>query len=215
MSAGRSIGGWSLRVAGVDEVGRGPLAGPVVACAVVFEPRLAVALARGARPDLAGLADSKALTPARRARLRRALLDAAAEGALDWGLGWVAPSDIDRLNIHGATMLAMTRAIAALEVSPDWVRVDGRFVPETWRGRGDALVGGDRRVAEISAASILAKEARDAWMRRLGEWYPGYGFERHAGYPTPAHQEALRRLGVTPVHRRSFAPVMRWLTRDR
>lgn len=200
-----------MRVAGVDEVGRGPLAGPVVACAVVFERHLIEAVVRGGCPELEGLTDSKALSKRQRQRLRRALIDAAVEGLLDWGIGWVTPRDIDRLNIHGATMLAMARAIAALDRAPDWIRVDGRFVPADWHGRGEALIGGDGRVAEISAASILAKEARDTWMARLDHWYPGYGFARHAGYPTPAHREALTRLGVTPVHRRSFAPVARQL----
>ena len=184
-------------VAGVDEAGRGPLAGPVFAAAVILDP---------ARP-IAGLADSKKLS----AKARDTLAPLIRERAVAWGVGLADAAEIDALNILGGTWLAMRRALLALEVKPAHVLVDGNRCPPgdglgfdcTWQ----AEVRGDARIAEISAASILAKTDRDAWMCRAAQVYPGYGFERHKGYPTPSHVQALARLGPCPLHRRSFAPV--------
>lgn len=184
--------GEPVRVAGVDEAGRGPLAGPVVAAAVILDPHL----------PIEGLADSKRLTPARREVLAARIRDA----ALAWALGRAEVEEIDRLNILQATLLAMRRAIEALDPPPGQVLVDGDRLPEI-AVPARAVVGGDRNVPAISAASILAKVARDAEMCRLDARYPGYGFAQHKGYGTRAHLEALRRLGPSPVHRRSFAPV--------
>ena len=184
-------------VAGVDEAGRGPLAGPVVAAAVILDP---------AQP-IAGLADSKTLRPERRLALA-ARIEAS---SLAWGLGWANAAEIDSLNILQATMLAMRRALIALQLPPAHVAFDGNRCPNV-RGLGfecstEAVVGGDARVPGISAASILAKVARDRFMVALDRRYPGYELAVHKGYPTPLHLEALRRLGPSPVHRRSFAPV--------
>ncbi|GIX22596.1 MAG: ribonuclease HII [Gammaproteobacteria bacterium] len=179
-------------IAGVDEAGRGPLAGPVVAAAVVLDP---------ARP-IDGLADSKTLSPRRRA----ALAERIRREARAWALGWAEVEEIDRLNILQAALLAMRRAVAALQPAPSRVRVDGLHAPPL-DCPVETVVGGDASVPEIGAASILAKTARDAHMRALAARYPGYGFERHKGYPTAEHLAALRRLGASPVHRRSFAPV--------
>ncbi len=182
----------SGRIAGIDEVGRGPLAGPVVTAAVVLDP---------ARP-IAGLADSKALKPARREAL--ALL--IEERALAFALGRAEVEEIDRLNILQATLLAMQRAVLALPFVPDHALVDGNRCP-VLPCSAEAVVGGDGRVAVISAASILAKVARDREMVALDGQYPGYGLAGHKGYGTAAHLEALRRLGPSPIHRYSFAPV--------
>ena len=187
----------SSLVAGVDEAGRGPLAGPVVAAAVILD---------AARP-IDGLADSKVLAEAR----REALAPVIREQALAWAVGMAAVEEIDSLNILQATLVAMQRALAALGVQPGHVRVDGNRCPPL-AGIGlcctvEAIVGGDATVAEISAASILAKTTRDAWMRQAALDYPGYGFERHKGYGTALHLQALARLGPCPLHRRSFAPV--------
>jgi ribonuclease HII len=183
--------------AGVDEAGRGPLAGPVVAAAVILEP---------SRPVM-GLADSKTLTPAR----REVLADTIRARSLAWGLGWADAAEIDTLNILQATMLAMRRALAALTVPPRHVIIDGNRCPDlsglAFECTAEAIVKGDSLVASVSAASILAKVARDEHMRVLDGRYPGYGFADHKGYPTAAHIAALRRLGPSPVHRRSFAPV--------
>jgi ribonuclease HII len=184
-------------VAGVDEAGRGPLAGPVFAAAVILDP---------GRPII-GLADSKKLSEKARDRLAPLIR----ERALAWGVGSADAREIDALNILRATWLAMRRALLALDVKPGHVLVDGNRCPPgeglgfhcTWQ----AEVRGDARIAEISAASILAKTGRDAWMCRAAREYPGYGFERHKGYPTPSHVQALARLGPCPLHRRSFAPV--------
>ncbi len=178
--------------AGVDEVGRGPLAGPVVAAAVILDP---------AAP-IDGLADSKRLTARRREVLAREIR----ERALAWALGRAEVEEIDRLNIHHATLLAMRRAIEALRHTPASVVVDGIHLPVV-SCPARAIVGGDRQVAEISAASIIAKVARDGEMTELAVCHPGYGFEIHKGYPTPAHLAALDRLGPCPAHRRSFRPV--------
>ena len=181
---------------GVDEAGRGPLAGPVVAAAVILDP---------GRP-IAGLADSKKLSE----RRRNELAETIRRQALAWALGRADPAEIDRINILQATMRAMERAVSALSIPPQRVLVDGNRLPRlAWPA--EAVVGGDARVACISAASIIAKVARDAEMYALGERFPGYGFERHKGYPTGQHLQAMARLGVTEVHRRSFAPVRRQL----
>jgi ribonuclease HII len=191
--------------AGVDEAGRGPLAGPVVAAAVILDPR---------RP-IEGLADSKALVPAR----REALAVEIRASSLAWGLGWADAAEIDSLNILQATFLAMRRALAALATVPAHVVVDGNQVPPLTGLEFDctveAVVAGDASVPSISAASILAKCARDAHMIELDARYPGYGFAGHKGYPTAAHVAALRSLGPSPVHRRSFAPVQFCLSPDR
>jgi len=178
--------------AGVDEAGRGPLAGPVAAAAVILDP---------ARP-VSGLADSKVLTAAR----REALAGAIEAHAIAYAVCFVEAEEIDRLNILQATLIAMARAVAALAPAPGLALVDGNRCPPL-ACTAHAVVAGDARVACISAASILAKVARDARMRALHLCYPEYGFDRHKGYPTADHRAALARLGVTPEHRRSFAPV--------
>lgn len=178
-------------VAGVDEVGMGPLAGPVVAAAVVFAETT----------PLDGVNDSKLLT--RRAREQAASL--IREHALAIGLGVVEPAEIDRLNIYQAGLKAMRLAVEALPVAPGHVLVDGRYIPELLVPQS-RLVGGDARVYSIAAASIIAKVHRDGIMRRMHAVYPQYGFERHVGYATREHLAALRTFGLTPLHRRSFAP---------
>ena len=179
-------------VAGVDEVGRGPLAGSVVAAAVILDPL---------RP-VEGLTDSKRLSPSR----RESLASVIRASALAVALGRASVAEIDALNIHQAALLAMARAIAALETAPERVMVDGLHCPQA-PCPAQAIVHGDALVPAISAASIIAKVARDAEMVRWDALYPGYGFARHKGYGTRAHIAALQTLGVTPLHRRSFAPV--------
>jgi ribonuclease HII len=179
-------------VAGVDEAGRGPLAGPVIAAAVILDPS----------HPIAGLADSKTLNPSR----REALAATIRQHALAWSVGRAEVDEIDTLNILQATMLAMQRAVAGLTLAPGLVQVDGNRLPSL-PCPAEAIVKGDAKVAAISAASILAKVTRDAEMMQLHRQYPGYGFDIHKGYPTPTHLEALERLGVSPIHRRSFAPV--------
>lgn len=179
-------------VAGVDEAGRGPLAGDVIAAAVILDPARAVP----------GLRDSKKISHARRPVVAAAVR----ETALAWALGRASVAEIDRLNILQASLLAMRRAVDALALRPAFVLVDGNRCPE-WAYPALAVVGGDDRVAAISAASVLAKVARDEEMVALDAAYPGYGFAVHKGYPTAAHLAALARLGASPVHRRSFAPV--------
>ncbi len=188
------------RIAGVDEAGRGPLAGPVVAAAVILPP--------GCR--LEGLADSKKLTAAR----REALAVAIREQAIAWALGRAEPDEIDRINILQASLLAMQRAVAALAVRPDRVLVDGNRCP-AFDCPAEAVIKGDATVPVISAASILAKVARDAEMAELDARYPQYQFARHKGYPTRAHLDALAEHGVSEVHRRSFGPVRRLLATAR
>jgi len=187
----------STRVAGVDEAGRGPLAGPVVAAAVILDPRRRIR----------GLADSKVLTAAERTRLA-ALIRAR---SLAWAIGWADRDEIDCLNIFQATMLAMRRALLALPVAPTHVRVDGNRCPRIsdlpLTCTLEAIVSGDARVAAISAASILAKTYRDTMMQALDVCYPGFALASHKGYCTPAHLEALRGRPPTPQHRRSFSPV--------
>ncbi|MBA4756809.1 MAG: ribonuclease HII [Sphingosinicella sp.] len=182
-------------VAGVDEAGRGPLAGPVVAAAVVLDPACI--------PE--GLNDSKKLSHARREALFDIIM-----GCAHIGIGEASPEEIDRINILQATFLAMTRAVAALPVSPDHVLVDGNRTPR-WRYRCDAIVGGDALSVSIAAASILAKVTRDRYMVQLHDAFPGYGWHENKGYPTRAHLEAVTRFGITVHHRRSFAPVQREL----
>jgi ribonuclease HII len=181
------------RVAGVDEAGRGPLAGPVAVAAVILDP---------ARP-IAGLGDSKALSEAR----REALAPLIRERALAWHLELVGIDEIDRLNILHATMAGMARAVRALAPAATLALVDGNRLPPGLPCPAQALVKGDAREPAIMAASILAKVARDQLMRELEAIHPGYGFALHKGYPTPEHLEALRRLGPCAQHRRSFAPV--------
>ncbi|ERS85135.1 RNase HII [Marinobacter nauticus] len=179
-------------LAGVDEVGRGPLIGAVVTAAVILDP---------ARP-IPGLADSKKLTEKKRLRLYDDIL----ENAASWSLGRCEASEIDELNIYQATMLAMTRAVEGLSIVPEYVLVDGNRCPK-WRWSSEPVIKGDSRVEAISAASILAKVTRDLEMEELDLRFPGFGLAQHKGYPTPVHLEALNRLGVTPEHRRSFRPV--------
>ncbi len=184
-------------VAGVDEAGRGPLAGPVVAAAVILDPRRRIH----------GLADSKLLTP----QEREALAPRIRARSIAWAVAWADREEIDALNILQATLLAMRRALLALPIAPNHVQVDGNRTPRLadlpFDCTAEAIVGGDRTVAAISAASILAKTHRDALMRRLDGCYPGFDFAAHKGYATPAHLDALRTLPPSPMHRRSFAPV--------
>jgi ribonuclease HII len=181
-------------LAGVDEAGRGPLAGPVVAAAVILDP---------ARP-IAGLADSKRLGAGR----RRVLEVEIRARALAWCIARAQVGEIDRINILQASLLAMRRAVEGLQPKPERVLVDGSHYPAIDIA-GEAIVKGDSLVPAISAASILAKQARDAEMLALHALYPGYGFDHHKGYPTRQHVRALEELGPSPVHRRSFAPVRR------
>ncbi len=183
-------------VAGVDEVGRGPLCGPVVTAAVILDPR---------RP-IAGLNDSKKLSEAR----REALFDEIREKALAWCIARADVEEIDRLNILHATMLAMQRAVEGLSVTPRLALIDGNRCPQLDVPCAP-VIQGDSQVPAIAAASILAKVSRDREMQAFDLIYPGYGLAGHKGYPTPAHLEALQRLGATPIHRRSFAPVRRVL----
>ncbi len=185
--------------AGVDEVGRGPLAGPVISAAVILDHRA----------PIDGLADSKKLSETRREQL----CDHIRERALSWAVGRAEVAEIDRLNILNASLLSMRRAVEALEVTPDRVLVDGNRCPELTLEM-TCIVKGDSHVAQICAASILAKVTRDREMVALAEEYPGYGFEQHKGYPTAQHRESLRRLGVTPHHRRSFRPVAELIADD-
>ena len=180
-------------IAGVDEVGRGPLSGPVVAAAVILD-------ARNLPEDLAGLDDSKRLSASRREQFATIL-----RGCAIIGIGAASVAEIDRLNILQASLLAMRRALAALPVSPDAALIDGNRAPKGLNFPAHTLIKGDHLSLSIAAASVLAKVVRDRAMARLSERYPGYGWERNAGYGTAEH--ALRRLGATPHHRRSFAPV--------
>jgi ribonuclease HII len=187
----------SVLVAGVDEAGRGPLAGPVIAAAVILDPD----------HPITGLRDSKRLTPAR----REALALAIRQHALGFAIAGAEVAEIDALNILHATLLAMRRAIEALPEQPQHIMIDGNKAPQLAESyeecRIETLVGGDDLVPAISAASILAKTHRDALMRELDARHPGYGLAQHFGYPTVAHLEALRRLGPSPIHRLSFSPV--------
>jgi ribonuclease HII len=179
-------------VAGVDEAGRGPLAGPVVAAAVILP--LGV--------QLAGINDSKLLPPERREELARAIR----VRAIAIGVGEAGHEEIDQLNIAVAGRLAMRRAVEALDLAPDYLLIDGFALPEVPLPQ-EAMIKGDRRSASIMAGGIIAKTIRDAFMREQALVYPGYGFESHFGYSTPAHAQALLELGPCPLHRRSFSPV--------
>ena len=181
-----------LLLCGVDEAGRGPLAGPVSAAAVILDP---------ARP-IAGLADSKKLSEKQRDRLAPIIR----EQALAWCVAYAEPREIDEINILQATLLAMKRAVEGLSIRPDQVLVDGLYCPDTGIP-SEAIVKGDSKVQAISAASILAKTARDEIMLQMHVRYPQYGFDAHKGYPTTVHLAALRAHGVLDIHRRSFKPV--------
>ena len=182
-----------MRIAGVDEAGRGPLAGPVVVAAVILDP---------ARP-IAGLDDSKKLTESK----RNALAPLIEANALAWAILHVTAVEIDQLNILQATLAGMRRAVAALTLAPDAVHVDGNHLPPGLPCPARAIIGGDASDPAISAASIIAKVSRDRWMTGLHGRWPQYGFDVHKGYPTAAHLAALQRHGPCPEHRRSFAPV--------
>ncbi|SIO00640.1 ribonuclease HII [Salinivibrio sp. ES.052] len=186
-------------IAGVDEVGRGPLIGAVVTAAVILDPH----------QPIVGLTDSKKLSE----KKRLALYDEIKEKALAWSVGRAEPDEIDSLNILHATMLAMQRAIAGLSVTPDYALIDGNRIPDLLMP-AQAVVKGDMRVAEISAASILAKVDRDHEMALLDAAYPDYGFAQHKGYPTKVHMAALAEYGALPMHRKSFKPVKRALGID-
>ena len=183
-------------IAGVDEAGRGPLAGPVLAAAVILNPR----------QPIAGLADSKKLSP----RRREQLFDQIQDKALCCAIGQASVEEIDRLNILQATLLAMQRAVAGLRLVPARVLVDGNRLPRLPM-LAEAIVGGDAKVPAISAASILAKVQRDRWCEQAHQQWPQYGFDAHKGYGTAAHLAALQAHGPSPCHRRSFAPVARLL----
>ncbi len=190
----------AARIAGVDEVGRGPLAGPVVAAAVILDPANIPA----------GLNDSKKLSAAKRRTLSRVLYRVA-----DVCVAQSSVAEIDDINILHASMLAMARAVAGLASTPDHVLVDGNRIPPALTGRASAIVKGDARCLSIAAASIVAKTWRDALMVDLAQQHPGYGWEHNAGYPTKMHLNALLDLGVTPHHRRSFKPVHNILYQDK
>ena len=188
------------RVAGVDEVGRGPLAGPVVAAAVVLDI--------AALPD--GLNDSKKLTANARNRLSAQIRETA-----DVGIAEASVEEIDRLNILKASHLAMVRAVAALSVAPDFLLIDGNLIPADFTLPAQAVVKGDSKSLSIAAASIVAKVCRDKIMVELAQQHPGYGWDTNAGYPSKSHKAALQNLGVTPHHRRSFKPVHNILYQDK
>jgi ribonuclease HII len=185
-------------VAGVDEVGRGPLAGDVVAAAVILGTDIP-----------AGITDSKKLSE----RKREVLAATIKQTAVAWCVARANVAEIDDLNVLHASLLAMKRAVEGLSIQPDWVLVDGNRLPR-WHYQARAIIGGDAIEPAIGAASIIAKVQRDAELVALDDTYPGYGFAQHKGYPTKAHLQALQTLGVTPVHRRSFGPVARLLARQ-
>lgn len=180
------------RIAGVDEVGRGCLAGPVVAAAVILDPN---------RP-IKGLRDSKKLS----AKKRDELAEEIKEKALAWSVAAMGPEVIDKINILQATLEAMKAAVEKLPAEPDFVQVDGNKLPK-WKWLSEAVVKGDDKVEWISAASIIAKTTRDAYMSKIAKLYPQYGFEHHVGYGTAEHIKALKAYGPTPIHRKTFAPV--------
>lgn len=191
---------WANRgqfVAGVDEVGRGPLAGPVVAAAVILD----------INNPIEGLMDSKKITEKR----REILAEEIKVKATSWAISRVDVDEIDRINILQASLLAMTLAVRELGQQPDYVMIDGNRIPKDMDITAEAIVKGDDRVACISAASIIAKVARDHEMIEMDDVYPGYGLAKHKGYPTKVHIEALQKLGVTEIHRRTFGPVKKVL----
>ena len=183
-------------VAGVDEVGRGPLAGPVVAAAVILDPK----------KPIDGLCDSKKMSANRRLEMS----DKIKSNSLAWSLGRAEAKEIDEINILQASLLAMKRAIELLNIEPDIVLVDGNYTPSI-NFKKKAIVKGDSLVPVISAASIIAKVERDNEMIALDKVYPGYGFSSHKGYPTKQHIESLKRLGITDIHRITFSPVSKYL----
>lgn len=185
-----------LNIAGVDEVGRGPLVGDVVTAAVILDPL----------KPIDGLNDSKKISE----KKREVLFDVIVESALCWSIGRASPKEIDELNILHATMLAMKRAVEGLAIRPDFVKVDGNRLPE-WDYQSEAIVKGDGSVAEISAASILAKVTRDREMLALDKQFPEYGYRQHKGYPTQAHIQKLNELGPNQAYRMSFKPVQQAL----
>ena len=187
-------------IVGVDEVGRGPLAGPVVTAAVILDPN----------QPIAGLADSKTLTE----KQREILAPIIKEKALAWSLGRAEVEEIDEINILQATLLAMKRAVAGLAIAPTHALVDGNQAPDL-SCKVTTVIKGDQSEPAIAAASILAKVARDHEMAELDETYPGYGLAKHKGYPTVQHRDALMALGATPIHRRSFKPVQLALAKAR
>jgi ribonuclease HII len=179
-------------VAGVDEVGRGPLAGDVVTAAVILDPQKIIV----------GLNDSKKLSE----KKRDSLFEKIKENALCYSIARCSVQEIDEINILQASLLAMKRAVEGLTIQPEHVLVDGNKIPN-WAYNAEAVVNGDARVDCIAAASILAKVTRDREMVEFDSIYPGFGFAKHKGYPTQAHRDALKNLGITPIHRRSYAPV--------
>lgn len=185
------------RVAGVDEVGRGPLAGDVVAAAVILDPN----------QPIAGLTDSKALT----ARKRERLSEEIKARALSWCIARASVAEIDDLNILQASLLAMRRAVKGLNPPPDFCQVDGNRIPEALPCAAEAVIKGDLLIPAIGAASILAKVQRDAEMHALDQCHPQFGFARHKGYPTAEHLAAIRTHGIIAEHRRSYGPIQRWL----
>ncbi|MFV2054280.1 ribonuclease HII [Aliiroseovarius sp. YM-037] len=189
-----------LRIAGVDEAGRGPLAGPVTAAAVVLDPANI--------PD--GLNDSKKMTAKRREALYATLLEVA-----EVSVAHASVEEIDQINILRASHIAMERAVLGLRTPPDFALIDGHMIPRSLSVPAEAIVKGDARSVSISAASIAAKICRDQIMWDLAQQFPGYGWDKNAGYPSPGHKEALRNLGVTPHHRRSFKPVHNILYQDK
>ena len=190
-----------LRVCGVDEAGRGPWAGPLVASALIFPNEKAI-------PQ--GLNDSKKLSRTAREKLYEALTASDAQ----YGIGIATPEEIDSLNIWGATQLAMRRAIAALPIAPEFALVDGKIKPSGFPCESRPIIGGDGISLSIAAASILAKVTRDRMMDAFAHEYPAYGFDKHAGYGTKQHQEALATHGVCPIHRTSYAPIRALLSRE-
>lgn len=183
-------------IAGVDEAGRGPLAGPVYAAAVILHG-----------VQIEGLNDSKKLSE----RKRELLFDLIINKAVAYGIAWATPEEIDRLNILQATYLAMQRAVEQLKLEPTFIQVDGNRYPTTLKISGEAIVKGDSKVQEIMAASILAKVSRDRYMLQMAEQYPQYNFIKHKGYPTAEHRNAIKEFGVSPIHRKTFGGVKEFL----
>lgn len=189
--------GYHMLIAGVDEVGRGPWAGPVLAAAVILDPE----------HPIEGLRDSKVLS----SKKRTFFCEIIKSSALSWAIGSASVEEIDRFNILQATLMAMQRAIDGLAIKPDRIKVDGKILPKI-NASMEAIVDGDVTVPAISAASIVAKVTRDLLMIKYDSGYPGYGFGKHKGYGTAEHFDAIRRLGITPIHRRSFSPIKKFLS---
>lgn len=192
----KKIGKTGSKTAGVDEVGRGPLAGPVIAAAVILNPD----------NPISGLMDSKKLNTEK----RKTLADEITRKSLSWAIGRADIDEIDKFNILQASLLAMKRAVTSLKIKPDHILIDGLHCPDIEYSM-EAIIKGDSKIPAISAASIIAKVYRDHEMIKLDDSYPGYGFAKHKGYPTRQHLLALERLGICPIHRRSYAPVKRFL----